>query len=277
MKRLISIELQKLWQSRASRVLIIIYFSLLFFMALLGAINIDFGNIKLGVKDLGILNFPIIWHITAYLASWFKLFLAIVIISMIANEYSYGTLKQNLIDGLTKKEFIASKGFTVLLLSGTSTLFVFVITLVLGYSFSSFTETSIVFSRMEYLPAYFLKLAGFYSICLFAGILVKRSAFALGAIFVWWIIEKLMTLALWFIFHSGDKIDAFSRFFPLESMSNLIDEPFTKIGIVRSAGQAMGVPKFADPGVSFLSMFIVLCWIVIFVLSSYRLLQKRDL
>jgi hypothetical protein len=28
---------------------------------------------------------------------------------MMANEYSYGTLKQNLIDGMSKKEFIQSK------------------------------------------------------------------------------------------------------------------------------------------------------------------------
>jgi hypothetical protein len=36
-------------------------------------------------------------------AAWLKFFLAIVIVSMMANEYSYGTLKQNLIDGMSKR------------------------------------------------------------------------------------------------------------------------------------------------------------------------------
>jgi hypothetical protein len=42
------------------------------------------------------------WHFNTYIAAILKLFLAIVIVSMMANEYSYGTLKQNLIDGLSK-------------------------------------------------------------------------------------------------------------------------------------------------------------------------------
>jgi hypothetical protein len=42
-----------------------------------------------------------------------------------ANEYSYGTLKQNLIDGMSKKEFIQSQILTVLLFASVSTAFVF--------------------------------------------------------------------------------------------------------------------------------------------------------
>ena len=108
-----------------------------------------------------------------------------------ANEYSYGTLKQNLIDGLSKKEFIQSKFLTVLAFALGSTIFVFIMSLLLGYSFSSYTEIGIVFSDLEYLLAYFLKLTAFFSFCLFLGILVKRSAFALGFLFVWNIIEGI--------------------------------------------------------------------------------------
>jgi hypothetical protein len=50
--------------------------------------------------------------------------------------------------------------------------------LLLGYSFSSNTEISIVFSNMEYLLAFFV-VSWLFLFCLFLGILVKRSAFAL--------------------------------------------------------------------------------------------------
>src|SRR5690606_32207749 len=99
MKRLISIELQKIWKNRASRILLISYFVLLSFIALIASIKINIGSFKLHIAEQGIFNFPYIWHFNTYVAGGLKLFLAIVIVSMMANEYSYGTLKQNLIDG----------------------------------------------------------------------------------------------------------------------------------------------------------------------------------
>jgi ABC-type transport system involved in multi-copper enzyme maturation permease subunit len=103
---------------------------------------------------------------------------------MIANEYSYGTLKQNLIDGMSKKEFLLSKVYTILVFSFVSTTLVFVISLILGLKYSSFTEIGIIFSDLEYLFAYFLKHVAFFSFCLFLALLIKRSAFTLGFIFV---------------------------------------------------------------------------------------------
>ena len=191
MKRLLSIELQKIWLNKASRVLTLTYFILLSFIALIASIKFNIGNIHFQVAEMGIFNFPYIWHFNTYIAAILKLFLAIVIVSMMANEYSYGTLKQNLIDGLSKKEFILSKFVTIVLFSLCSTVFVFVMTLILGYSFSSYTEIGIVFSDLEYVLAFFIKLVGFFSFCLFLGILVKRSAFALGFLLVWNIIEAI--------------------------------------------------------------------------------------
>ena len=196
MKRLIAIELQKIWKNRASRILTISYFVILSFIALIASIKFDIGNFKLHLADMGIFNLPYIWHFNTYIAAILKFFLAIVIVSMMANEYSYGTLKQNLIDGMSKKEFIQSKFLTVVLFAAASTLFIFVMSLLLGFSFSSYTELSIVFSDLNYLLAYFIKLVGFFSFCLFLGIFVKRSAFAIGFLFVWNIIEGMQIFIL---------------------------------------------------------------------------------
>src|SRR6478736_6322732 len=149
MKRLFLIEFQKIWKNNNSRILIIAYFVLLTFIGLIAKMKVGVGTSMVGVADQGIFDFPYIWHFNTYIAAWLKLFLAIVIVSMMANEYTYGTLKQNLIDGLSKKEFILSKFVTIVLFSLCSTIFVFVMTLILGYSFSSYTEFSIVFSDLE--------------------------------------------------------------------------------------------------------------------------------
>ena len=278
MKRLIAIELQKIWKNRASKILTISYFVILSFIALIASIKFDIGNFKLHLADMGIFNFPYIWHFNTYIAAILKFFLAIVIVSMMANEYSYGTLKQNLIDGMSKKEFIQSKFLTVVLFAAASTVFVFVMSLLLGFSFSSYTEIGIIFSDLEYLLAYFVKLVGFFSFCLFLGIFVKRSAFAIGFLFVWNIIEGIAKGVLNFkIFPKSDTASQIMQFFPLESMSNLIVEPFTRLSAIKNIQTAIGDNDVKDYSVHFSAILIVLAWTAIFMFLSYKLLKKRDL
>jgi ABC-type transport system involved in multi-copper enzyme maturation permease subunit len=278
MKRLLSIELQKIWMNKASRVLTLTYFILLSFIALIASIKFNIGFFKLHLAEMGVFNFPFIWHFNTYIAAWLKFFLAIVIVSMMANEYSYGTLKQNLIDGMSKKEFILSKFLTVLAFAFASTVYVLVMSLLLGYSFSSYTEASIVFSKMEYLFAFFVKLVGFFSFCLFLGILVKRSAFALGFLLVWNIIEGIAKSILNFkIFPDNNIADSITQFFPLESMSNLIVEPFSRLSLIKTIGTQIGMDNVKDFSVHFSSILIVVLWSLLFMLFSYKLLKNRDL
>ena len=278
MKRLLSIELQKIWLNKASRTLTLAYFILLSFIALIASIKFDLGIFKFHLAEMGIFNFPFIWHFNTYIAAWLKFFLAIVIVSMMANEYSYGTLKQNLIDGMSKKELVLSKFLTVVLFAFCSTVFVFVMSLTLGYSFSSYTEFSIVFSDLQYLLAFFIKLVGFFSFCLFLGILVKRSAFALGFLLVWYIVENIIKGFLNFrLFPEGNTAANIEQFLPLESISNLIIEPFSRLSVVKNIGTQIGINNIKDYGVHFSSILIVLVWTFIFMLLSYKLLKNRDL
>ncbi len=278
MKRLLSIELQKIWKNNASRILTLTYFILLSFIALLASIKFNLGDFKFDVAQMGIFNFPYIWHFNTYMADWLKFFLAIVIVSMMANEYSYGTLKQNLIDGMSKKEFVQSKFLTVILFATASTVYVFIMSLILGFSFSSYTELGIVFSDLNYLFAYFIKLVGFFSFCLFLGILVKRSAFALGFLLVWYFIEAIIYgLLRWQIFGSTSIADKIIAFFPLSAMSNLSVEPFSRMSLIKNLGNQIGVANDKDYGIHLSSILIVIVWIVIFMLMSYKLLKKRDL
>jgi ABC-2 type transport system permease protein len=281
MKRLLNIELQKLWKNRASKVLILSYFILLSFIALISSIKFTFAGVEFRLADQGIFNFPYIWHFNTFIAGLGKIFLAVVIVSMMANEYTYGTLKQNLIDGLSKEEFIKSKFITVFIFALASTVFIFLLSLVLGYSFSSYNEASIVFSDLEYIGAFFLKLTAFFSFCLFLGILVKRSAFALGFLIVWFMIEKIIHLILAFrIFEENSPMpDRIMGFLPLEAMSNLIKEPFTRFEAYQAIeGQLnKGALTVKDYSVHWYEIVIVLAWCVFFLLMSYRILKKRDL
>lgn len=279
MKRLLSIEFQKIWKNRASKILVLAYFILLSFIALIASLKFNIGKFEIHIADQGIFNFPYIWHFNTYAAGLFKIFLAVVIVSMMANEYTYGTLKQNLIDGLSKQEFVLSKFLVVISFAIASTLFVFIMSLILGYSFSSYNEFSIVFSDLEYLLAFFIKLVGFFSFCLFLGILVKRSAFALGFILVWAFGELILHGILGrFVFHDFDRAYTFIKFLPLESMGNLIKEPITRLNAIKAIETTIGGAKAAkDYSVHFTEIAIVIGWTIVFILSSYFIVKKRDL
>jgi ABC-type transport system involved in multi-copper enzyme maturation permease subunit len=275
MLRLIQLELQKLWLNKVSRALIFVSFILPFTVLVLSSIKINFfGFFTLELGELGIFNFPIIWHITTFFASYFKFFFAIVVVSMIGNEYSNKTLKQNLIDGLSKKEFILSKFYTIVFFSLCATILIGLATFFIGMYYSSYTEASIVVREIEFLLAYFVKLVGFFSLCLFFGMLVKRSAFALAFLVVLYIVEWLVFWGAYEIFGNGDDAFKVKNFMPLESMYKLIDQPIQRIVMTKFPEKTEMAYDYA---VHWYEIAIVVGWSALFIFLSYRLLKKRDL
>ncbi|TDY11574.1 ABC transporter permease [Meridianimaribacter flavus] len=275
MLRLINLELQKLWLNRTSKVLIFVSFILPFTVLVLSSIKINFfGFFTLELGELGIFNFPIIWHITTFFASQFKFFFAIVVVSMIGNEYSNKTIKQNLIDGLSKKEFILSKFYTIVFFSLVATLLIGIASFCIGMYYSSYTEASIVFRETEFLLAYFVKLVGFFSLCLFFGMLVKRSAFALGFLFVLYIVEWLIFWGAYEVLGTADSAFKVKNFLPLESMYKLIDQPVQRIVMTKFPEKTEIAYDYA---VHWYEIVTVIGWTALFVFLSYRLLKKRDL
>ena len=277
MKRLLTIDLHKIFKNRASKLILLTYFVLLSLIALAAAVKINIGINEFQLAKEGIFDFPYIWHFTTYSAAFFKLFIAIVVITMMTNEYTYGTLKQNLIDGLSKQEFILSKFLSLTALSLASTLFVFIFSLILGFIYSKDTSSEVIFTDLQYLVGYFFKLVGFFSMCLFLAVLVKKSAFALGLLFVWNIIEWIIALVLRFSI-SEKFSDSVQRYFPLEAMSNLIKEPATQLAVIKEMKDALDPMAIAkNYNVLASDILIVSVWTIIFIGASLLLLKKRDL
>jgi len=275
MVRLLQLELQKLLLNRTSKVLIFISFILPFTVLILSSIKINFfGFFTLELGELGIYNFPIIWHITTFFAAQFKFFFAIVVVSMIGNEYSNKTIKQNLIDGLSKKEFILSKFYTIVFFSFVATLLLTLISLLIGLYYSSYNEIGIILSETEYLLGYFVKLVGFFSFCLFLGMLAKRSAFALAFLFVDFILEWVIFGLIAWQAKSTEVAERIQNFFPIKSMYNLIKQPFQRVAMSKFPDKESLAYDYA---VHWYEIVIVLAWTALFVFLSYRLLKKRDL
>lgn len=275
MKRLLQIEFQKLWLNKMSRFLIIVSFIVPFSVLILSSIKIDFfGYFTIDLAQTGIFNFPLIWHIIPFFASYFKLFFALIVVSMVANEYSNRTVKQNLIDGLSKKEFILSKFYFILVYTLLSSLFIGIATLIIGLIHSSHTDLSIIIMDIEFVAAYFFKLLGFFSFCLFMAVLIKRSAFALGALVVTAFIELIIYENLQWNWANEDIANNIMMFAPFTALYNLINQPIQRIIMISSPDKTNLAYDYA---VHWHEIAIVLVWTIIFVSTSFYLLKKRDL
>ena len=269
--RLFQIEFYKLRYNRNVIVLFVVYTFLMLFVPVLldGRIKISGVDIYSSIKDL--FEFPAVWHFTAYAAQWAKIFLLLIVVFMVSSEYTYRTLKQNLIDGLSKKEFVFSKFIMVVAICLFSTFLVFIDALNLGFTHTSDISLEQFFTDTVYLLAYFIRILTFFSLGMFFAILFKRAIFSIAGIFVWWIVEQLI---LHLFFRSYEFKVYIYQVLPLQAMSNLIEEPFTRFKPALAMATGRGD---VDYSVQWTGVLICCIWTALFVGGSCYLLKKRDL
>jgi len=100
----------------------------------------------------------------------------------------------------------------------------------------------------------------------------------LGFLLVWLFVESIIKGLLVFqVFPNSKTGDYIMQFLPLEAMSNLIVEPFTRLSVIKTIGNQIGVENTKDYDVHYLSILIVLIWTYLFVYFSYKILKNRDL
>ena len=89
----------------------------------------------------------------------------------------------------------------------------------------------------------------------------------MGFLLVWNVIEAIAKGFLNFrLFPEGKTAGYITQFFPLESMANLIVEPFTRTSLAKTIGTQIGVENIKDYSVHFSTIVIVLCWTGIFLI-----------
>jgi ABC-2 type transport system permease protein len=280
MLRLLKIEWNKIFYYKTARIFTLLYFVMLLVMGVgIAAIKPNVGDFSLNLSKLGLFDFPYIWQNMTFMFAIGKMFLAVIIITNVTNEYSHGTLKQNLIDGLSKMEFLKSKILTNFSLATISTLFVFLITIILGVFV--FPNEGAIFKGVEFVGAYFLKLILFFSICLFFAIFLRKSAFALLGIIVWWMIEKGLQLVefFWNAFKldwdfekAGTTEFKLTEYLPLNTSYNLIQFPdFEMMNFLD------GKPVFNLGTIDISFVITAIIYILLFWFLSFRLLKNRDL
>lgn len=279
--KLLTIEYYKNLTYRPFQIFSILYFAIIIGLLFIGLVDIKITEgFQINLKQEGIYNFPEIWNFTTWIVAILKIFLGLIIVFSICQEFTNRMFKQNTIDGLSRKEFINSKLITIFIFTLVSTLIVFVLTLILGFTYSESTDSHLLYKEMFFILHYFLKLFTFFCFLMFLSILLKKSIFVFLAFFIWWILEGVFIgIETYMKFRGLANEQAaavmkdsffFSSMLPLESMSQLIPNPIMRL----KAAKIFGVPyQFHYPTESIISCII---WCTLFILGSYWILRKRD-
>ncbi|MDQ0593753.1 ABC-2 type transport system permease protein [Chryseobacterium ginsenosidimutans] len=280
MIKLLKLEYYKNLNYRPFKVFTILYFAILIALLFIGLIDFDLFGGKINLKEEGIYNFPEIWNFTTWIVALLKIFLGLIIVFSISEEFSNRMFKQNTIDGLSRKEFITSKLLTISIFTIVSTIVVFAITMFLGYQYSKVTDSAKVFEEIFFIGNYFVKLFTFFCFLMFLSILLRKSVFVFLALFVFWIGESILSAVEVFTKVSGMQGEQrnqvlqndffISHLLPLESMSSLIPNPMMRLNMAKMMGLKY---EFHYPTES---MIACLVWCAIFILGSYWILRKRD-
>lgn len=261
MKDLITIEWMKLRRLTTMKVILIIY-----------AITVPLIYFALKFLDLGIFStpewfyqFPDCYTLVAWIASWFNLLVGVIIMVFTSNELKYKTQRQNVIDGLSKRDVIFAKFAVVFMFALIVTLYVALVGMVFGLIYSD--DPSQFLDGIEQIGVYFISTLGYFSFAFFFANIVRLQALAIILYIFSTIIEAIIGVIV---------AKEYVQFFPLTTFANLVPDPFVKLLGPLAEAQGQAAPEQFILGQGWSAVFAVF-YIVCFISISYWVIKRRDI
>lgn len=274
MRSMLLNEITKTWSYRAFRIIIILHF-VLFLLVVLVTSRLDIT--VPGFSTDYLYQFPNIWEFFPWVASWFNLLLAILIIVMTGNEYSFRTFRQHVVDGFSRSQLLTGKAFLILMIGIYSLLMVLLFSLIFGFIFSSGYSGGAFLGKTYILLVYFVQAIAYMSAGFFLAVLFRNTALAI-VLFILYrlIIEPVMRLS----FPAGSRL-----YFPMKVISNLTPMPeFLSISSGKQpSGDEVDTLSFREMGWMaedlpvIVNLMLALGYTALFITLAWWLLQKRNL
>lgn len=267
MLHLLKIDLKKLTNYRTFWIVCGLYFITLAFSTASGMELLkwlartfdDFGS-KLNIDRIPLYHFPDVWLNLIFFSGLFKVVLAIMTVISITNEFSYRTLRQNIIDGMSRWQFLASKILTNVFLSLLSVVLIMMISFVTGLIYTPSINWSFVFVDTEFLIAYFLEVFAFLSFALMLGVMIGRSGLTIILLLLARMLELIIRENI------DESLPWLVPFLPLESIANLVPFPLKRY-IFQEIRDYLTLESIA----------IALGWTLLFNYLSYLKLKRSDI
>jgi ABC-type transport system involved in multi-copper enzyme maturation permease subunit len=203
--------------------------------------------------------FPDIWSFTTYCASFFNILLCVVIVVITCNEIQHKTMRQNIIDGLSKQQVIMGKFVLVLFFSILATLITFLTGLIIGGCTNGFSN---MYENIHLVVLYFVQTLGYFSFAFLFALIVKRPAIAIITFILFFPVEFII----------GQLVtDEVYQFFPLKVYADLTPLPFFKQVLAATSQNNLWLMDMSQ------KMMLSGFYVIVFFSLTYMILKRRDL
>lgn len=208
----------------------------------------------------GSFRFPGVFNTLTQISSWLLYFPGFIIIFLTTNEYTYRTHRQNIIDGIDRKDFIKAKILLAFLLALLCTLIVSICAVIFGLMSGSGYYTNDILISVFY---FFIQSCIYILFALFLALLVRRSALAIGIYFIYGILlDYLIAMAI--SKYTNSTIGFYLM--PLQVSDQLLPNKISS--------------KFLEMLGNFktsIALIISIAWIVFYCIFPVKKFQKEDL
>lgn len=267
MKQLFTIEFIKLRKLKSLQVIFLIYavISPVAIYAISSFITNFMGPFL--PKNWSALQFPDVWAVATYSASYFNVMMGILAVIVISNEYTYKTLRQHVIDGLSIKKAILGKFIVLLSFSLIITLYTFLTGLIFGLV--NTTSEVHFLTGISSIGLYFIQTMCYFSFAFFIAVLLKRTAVSITLFILSFIAETIIGISI-----SYGGFQTIYAYMPLNAFSKLTPFPILQEMIKAGQERSGNVPVVLDTPIN-----IAVCvgYMLIFFWIAYFALKRRDL
>lgn len=201
---------------------------------------------------------------------------SMLLILLVANEFTWRTARQNVIDGLSKEQFFAGKLFLVPLL----TVLFLGVRVVGGAAFAAPGRAGgplVAGPHWSALAGVTVACVGSYALALFIALAVRSGGAAMGVWFLYFVvIENLASEGLVRLSQGSDQV---VRFLPIHVFGSLTryiqhDPAALQRAVERAVDNNRPPPEIWDPALLWLAG---IGWVVVIVVAAFLWFRKRDL
>jgi len=228
------------------------------------------GGANMFNPQVMLFHFPTVWDWLGYTGNWLVFFvLGFLGVLLITNEHTYRTLRQNIITGLHRREFLLSKVYFMLAICLAFTAYYSLCAIVIGSLHADTLYFTTIFLNWDMMPRYLLMCLGYMSFGLLVGVLVKRTGIAL---FVYLTYAMFLEPVLRWALHLRLLKNKSMNFYPLNSFEDLCPVPFTQQA--ESFLKENDFTMFLSPLEAVVSSCV---YIALFIFIAYKRLENSDL
>lgn len=215
-------------------------------------------------------SFENTWQTTSYVTGFLLILPVLLLIILVTNEYTFRTNRQNIIDGMSRQQFISVKLMMALIAAVLCSLLVIFTALV----FALFSGTSFSLNKVSHVGFFFLKSLSYFMLAVMISVWVRRTGFAIGIFFIYMGAENIISqlLDVWsrkIKIDSGIDLGAMGDYLPMNASDGLLTFPDNPLKAITKS--------VLPTDYTWLVVTLAVAYLAFFIWFSRKLYLDKDL